>query len=547
MARRPSGLIAALTNNGVGMASVGRNVRVLPVRVLGKCGGDESDVIAGMRWAAGLPVPGVPNNPNRAQVINMSLGVDEPCDAAYQDAVNQIIAAGATIVVAAGNQSHAVGAPANCAGVIAVGGLRHVGTKGGFSSLGPEVAISAPMGNCVNTAVGAPCLYPILSTWNSGTTTPKNSSYTDSVNWFLGTSLSAPLVAGTVALMLSAQPTLTPYQIRLLLQSTARPFPTTGGDNGDGTAVLQCTAPKNDNRGNPIDQLQCYCTTDTCGAGMLDAGAAVSAASAGLAAGGVQAGGLWWAAPAGVESGWGINFANEGNVIFATWFTYDATGKAWWLSMKADKTATNPDTYSGQLIETRGPAFSAVPFDPNQVTRQNVGSATLSFSDLNRGTFTYSTKGALQSKPIARQTFGPPPSCAFGPQPDFASATNYQDLWWVAAGAESGWGINLTHQGDRIFATWFTYDVDATPLWLSVSAAKSAAGIYSGQLLRTSGPAFSAVPFNPALVTRTIVGTATFTFANGNAATFAYTVNNVSQTKQITRQLLAPPAGTLCH
>jgi hypothetical protein len=84
-------------------------------------------------------------------------------------------------------------------------------------------------------------------------------------------------------------------------------------------------------------------------------------------------------------------------------------------------------------------------------------------------------------------------------------------------------------------------------MWLSVTARKIAAGVYSGQLLRTTGPAFSTTPFDPALVVRTTVGNATLTFANGNAATFAYTVNNVTQAKQITRQLLAPPAGTVCH
>ena len=89
-----SGLIAALTDNGVGMASVGRNVRVLPVRVAGKCGGYDSDIIAGMRWAAGLAVAGVPANPNRARVINLSLGGDGECTAAYKDAVAEINAAG---------------------------------------------------------------------------------------------------------------------------------------------------------------------------------------------------------------------------------------------------------------------------------------------------------------------------------------------------------------------------------------------------------------------------------------------------------------------
>ncbi len=216
--------------------------------------------------------------------------------------------------------------------------------------------------------------------------------------------------------------------------------------------------------------------------------------------------------------------------------------------MTADKTSSNPDTYGGQLMATRGPPFSAMPFDPGLVTYATVGSATLTFSDLNRGNFNYVVNGTTQNKAITRQTFGPPPSCVYGPSPDFASATNYQDLWWNApASSEAGWGINLTHQGDTIFATWFTYDVDGTPLWLSATAAKTAAGVYSGQLLRTTGPPFSAVPFNPALVTRTVVGSATFMFANGNAATFAYTVNNVTQTKQITRELFVPPAGTLCH
>ena len=274
-----SGLIGALTNNGIGMASVGRNVRVLPVRVLGKCGGFDSDIQAGMLWAAGLDVPGVPANPSPARVINLSLGEVGECLASYQDVVAQVNAMGVVIVASAGNSAgHAVGAPANCDGILAVAALRHVGTKVGFSDLGPEIALSAPGGNCVNITPGSACLYPILTTSNSGTTTPALPIYTDSFNPSLGTSFSAPLVSATAALMLSVQPSLTPTQVKLLLQGAARRFPTTGGDNGDGTPVLQCMAPQYDGEGNPIDQLQCYCTTNTCGAGMLDAGAAVRAA-----------------------------------------------------------------------------------------------------------------------------------------------------------------------------------------------------------------------------------------------------------------------------
>ena len=254
--------------------------------------------------------------------------------------------------------------------------------------------------------------------------------------------------------------------------------------------------------------------------------------------------GLWWSSPPGSESGWGVNLAHQGDVIFATWFTYDAAGDGWWLAMTANKTAEG--TYSGTLVETAGPAFSAMPFDPASVTRTAVGSGTLTFVDPDNGTFSYTVKGAQQTKAITRDAFGPLPACAYGTQPEFVNATNYQDLWWAAGGAESGWGINLTHQGDVLFATWFTYDGDGTPLWLAVTAPRIAQGVYSGQLIRTTGPAFNATPFDPARVTRTEVGTATFTFANGNAATFAYTLNGVSRTKAIARQLFVPPAGTRC-
>ncbi len=261
--------------------------------------------------------------------------------------------------------------------------------------------------------------------------------------------------------------------------------------------------------------------------------------------------GLWYKAPAESESGWGINFAHQGDVIFVTWFTYDLTGKAWWLTMTATKTAAN--TYTGDLLETRGPAFNAVPFVPSAVTRHGVGSGTLTFSDANNGSFAYTVNGVAQTKAITRQVFGVLPVCTFGTQPNLTLATNYQDLWYAApAESESGWGVNFTHQGDTIFATWFTYDLDGTPLWLSVTATKTGPGVYTGTLVRTTGPAFSAVPFDPMAVGRNSVGSLTITFANGNSAAYAYTATvgtpsvTVTQTKTITRQVFVAP-GTGCH
>jgi len=261
--------------------------------------------------------------------------------------------------------------------------------------------------------------------------------------------------------------------------------------------------------------------------------------------------GLWWNAPASTESGWGINLAHQGDTIFATWFTYDRNGKAWWLSMTAVKTAWN--AYTGTFYETHGPAFDATPFNPALVTKSAVGTGTLTFADINNGNFAYSVNGANQTKAITRQVFGPLPVCTFGVQQDLTLATNYQDLWWAApAGAESGWGINFTHQGNTIFGTWFTYHFDGSPLWLSFTASNTGPGIYAGTLYMTHGPAFDAVPFLPANVALTPVGTATLNFANGNSASFAYTVTlgtppvTVNQTKQITRQIFRTP-GTVCQ
>lgn len=267
-----AGIIGARSNNGTGGAGIGWNTPVLPVRVLGKCFGYDSDIIAGMRWAAGLAVPGVPANTTPARVVNMSLGAIEACTEPYLNAVEELRQRNVLVVAAAGNDGASeVAAPGNCPGVVAVTALRHVGTKVGFANFGPRVTIAAPGGNCVNVGLNQPCLYPIVSADNAGLKQPGAMIYGGK----LGTSFSTPMVAGVAALMLSRDPQMTNDELVERLRITTRVFPA-----ADPT-LFSCSDPRfvPDDDGNLPDDGQCNCTSTSCGDGMLDAGKAVRAAT----------------------------------------------------------------------------------------------------------------------------------------------------------------------------------------------------------------------------------------------------------------------------
>jgi hypothetical protein len=255
---------------------------------------------------------------------------------------------------------------------------------------------------------------------------------------------------------------------------------------------------------------------------------------------------LWWRAPADSESGWGLNITHQGDTLFATWFTYDVDGSGMWLVV-SDARKIGENAYSGTLYRTTGPAFNASPFNGSQVVVTPVGMASFIFTDSNNGTFSYAVGNVMQSKAITRQIYSSPiATCAAG---GTAGATpSYQDLWWRSpAGSESGWGVNITHQGDILFATWFTYAANGRGMWLVMSdGRRTAAGTYTGTLYRTTGPAFSVAQWNASEVKVTAAGTGTFTFPEGGNGTFAYTLDGISQTKAITRQVYSTPA-TVCR
>lgn len=238
-----AGTIGATGNNALGVAGINWKSKIEAVRVLGKCGGYTSDVIDGMRWAAGLAVAGVPANAHPAKVLSISLGGPGACSPTMQSTLNQIRARGAVVVVAAGNSSTDASGfnPGNCNNVITVGATGFSGDLTYYSNFGATVEISAPGGE----EFSANDPHGVLSTFNTGTQRPAADTY----RYDQGTSMAAPHVSGVVSLLFSLNPALTPPQVLTILRTSAKAFP-----------------------------AGAVCTTSTCGSGIVDAGAALARA-----------------------------------------------------------------------------------------------------------------------------------------------------------------------------------------------------------------------------------------------------------------------------
>ena len=239
---------------------------------------------------------------------------------------------------------------------------------------------------------------------------------------------------------------------------------------------------------------------------------------------------LWWNA---AEPGWGMNVNHQGETFFATWFTYDADGTGMWLVMtEGTGTATRK---TGNLYRATGVPLANI----NGAAAANfplpvVGTGTFDVIDASTLRFSYTVNGVSQVKNLTRHSFAEPTRCV-ETRTGRAHATNYQDLWWNAS--EPGWGLNIAHQGDTIFATWFTYGASGRDQWLMGSELRrQASGEFRGRLFRTTGRAFDQIAAGPALVgSPADVGEATLTFKDGENGRFDYTVEGVTQSKTLTR------------
>lgn len=237
-----AGMIAAETNNELGIAGAAPLAKILPVRVMGRCGGTVTDLIDGIRWAAGLSVAGVEDNPNPATIINLSLGYVGSCAPAMQNAISAARNAGATVVTAIGNGGFSLSeqdySPASCDGVITVAAADRDGNFANYNNRGDAVDILAPGG-----VPGA----GLLTLDDGGSQSARND---DIYQPRYGSSIATPLVSATAALMLAANPLLEPHHIEQVLFENTR-------------AVS--------------DEQQCL--EDSCGSGLLDAELAVFSAS----------------------------------------------------------------------------------------------------------------------------------------------------------------------------------------------------------------------------------------------------------------------------
>ena len=204
-----AGTIGAIANNSSGLAGVAPDVQIQPIRALGKCGGYIADIAAAVRWGSGASVSGVPANATPADVLNLSLGGGGSCGTTMQSAINAAVANDTVVVVAAGNSNRdAAGyTPASCDNVITVAAHDSSGNRAWFSNYGSLVEISGPG-------------VSVYSTLNTGSTAPASPSYA----FYSGTSMATPHVAGVAALLMAADPTLTPAQVLANLQATAQPF-----------------------------------------------------------------------------------------------------------------------------------------------------------------------------------------------------------------------------------------------------------------------------------------------------------------------------------
>ncbi|AVP96525.1 hypothetical protein C7S18_04620 [Ahniella affigens] len=502
-----AGIIAATGNNGIGVAGTAYEAKILPVRVISPGGGVLSDLVDAIRWTAGegvdaLPAQGYP----RAQVINMSLSslFPEACPNALQDAINLAYQRGISIVVAAGNQEGDATNyfPANCANVLPVAAIARNGTRASYSNTVGAHGVAAPGG----TEAGDVGTYDgILSTYNNGLASPGADTYYN----LKGTSMAAPQVAGTAALIHALRPTWTPAEVYQQIRSKAR------------------------------SHIGANCNSSTCGAGLADAGRAVSDLG-GLQSMPLRPGhsGTWYD-PNQSGQGFMINVSAAASYVYAGWYSFAVDGQPGptgqrWYSAQAQNVAMGSPFVDLKVYQNTGGRFNSLP----PTSAAQIGTARLTFQSCNVANFNYTVTvdGAPRSNTIQLVRLIADQNCDSNFQP--IVSLNQQGInatlngaWYNPPTAGQGFQFEFApNLGNFFFAAWYTYAVDGQPgtgpsgqRWLTIQ------GNYPGNSRTASGlPIYETLngKFNTTTPTTTVqVGTADLYVQTCSRAFLTYHIN----------------------
>lgn len=442
-----AGVLAATGGNALGMVGVDPRARLLPVRVLGRGGGHMSDVAEGLLWAVGASVPGVPLNPTPARVVNLSLGGAGRCSLDMQNALDEARARGAVVVASAGNASQDVAATllASCQRVLVVSALGRQGELAAYSNFGAGVSLAAPGGN-------VPSDNGILSLGDQGTRQALNDN---SYRRKQGSSLAAPHVAGVVSLMLAVNPGLTPAQVETLLRASVRGF--RSGSAND-------------------------CVPGRCGAGVLDAAAAVALASFYPAHLPVTEQRLPSRATV-PEAGWWRDSLDPAvqvlidvrgpEVLLATQ-VHDSDGRPTWARARLVHEA-DTGRYVGPLhtfVDGAGLVGAArVPLpasDLGQVVLDPTApdGATLTLHDMRRT--------LVRDRPVASGVSGTSGVSGVSGVPGARTG-----FWW--APARPGQGFAVEQQGNRLRVSALVHADDGRPIWFQAHTVQGGDGVFRGQ------------------------------------------------------------------
>jgi acetyl esterase/lipase len=250
------------------------------------------------------------------------------------------------------------------------------------------------------------------------------------------------------------------------------------------------------------------------------------------------------------EPGWGLSIQQQGTRTFAVWFTYDAQRKPIWHTLECGFTNNlcAGDTYTG-----RGLSFAQITGAANLVAIKS-GVASLTLVATNRINLTYTLGNITQTKlGLEPQNFAEPtdiPVCKLQ-SGSRANVTNYTDHWWGGQ-AQSGWGVQISHQANTVFFGWYSYNDEGSATWnTGVGQADTInPNRFVGQLYRIpEGVAFSD-PFSASQPPTLVLGSFILNFTNGEAGAFTYTLPSYgvqNRTLLIERFALAGGPTTVCE